>query len=747
MATSTPTTTPTVTSTFTATSTPTSTATNTPTPTPTFTATSTRTNTATVTSTPTNTPIPLSMVKTSLAAGYYHTCALTSGGGVKCWGHNYFGQLGDGTTTNRLTPVDVSGLTSGVNAIAAGYRHTCALTSSGGVMCWGANDHGQLGDGTTNDHHTPVDVSGLTNGVSALAAGGGHTCALTSGGGVMCWGSNSSGQLGDGGGGTPCYANEVCRLTPVNVSGLTSGVSAIAAGYYHTCALMSGGGVKCWGPDDHGQLGDGTTTNRLAPVDVIGLTSGVSAIAAGLYHTCALMSAGGVKCWGYNGYGQLGDDTTNDHHTPVDVSVLTSGVSAIAAGAFHTCALLPRDRVKCWGDNPFGQLGDGTTTERNTPVDVNGLTSGVSAIAAGYYHTCALTSGGGVKCWGHNNVGQLGIGSSDHNAHSTPVDVIGLTSGVNAIAAGGDHTCALTTSGGVKCWGSNPYGELGDGTVPTSPWNKPTPVDVTGLTSGVYAIAAGDDHTCALTTSGGVKCWGWNNEGQLGDGTTTNRLTPVDVIGLTSDVSAITAGDYHTCALTTRGSVKCWGLNGNGELGIGSTDYNPHPTPVDVIGLMSGVSAIAAGDTHTCAVMTSGGVKCWGDNNMSGQLGDGTTTNRLTPVDVIGLTSGVSAIAAGGNHTCALMTTGGVKCWGGNFSGELGDGTVPTSPWNKPTPVDVIGLTSEVSVIAAGGDHTCAAMTSGGVKCWGGNVYGQLGDGTVPTSPWNKPTPVNVTGL
>ena len=209
----------------------------------------------------------------AVAAGSHHTCALTTGGGVKCWGRNYAGQLGDGTTTDRTMPVDVVGLTSGVAAVAAGYQHTCAVTTAGGLKCWAGNVYGELGDGTTTRRATPVDVVGLTSGVVAVAAGGYHTCALTTAGGVKCWGLNSSGQLGDG--------TTTDRTTPVDVSGLTSGVAAVAAGYYHTCALTTAGGLKCWGWNVYGQLGDGTTTNRTAPVDVVGLTSGVAAVAPG----------------------------------------------------------------------------------------------------------------------------------------------------------------------------------------------------------------------------------------------------------------------------------------------------------------------------------------------------------------------------------------------------------------------------------------------------------------------------------
>lgn len=344
-----------------------------------------------------------------------------------------------------------------------------------------------------------------------VAAGSNHTCALTTSGGVECWGSNDEGQLGN--------ESTTYQLTPVLVRRLTSGVSAIAAGHRHTCALTNGGGVKCWGANNYGQLGDGTQDRRTTPVDVAGLSSGVRAIAAGDYHTCALTNGGGVKCWGL-AIGRNGSPT--GQLTPMDVGGIANEVTAIAAGGHHMCAVTSGGRVKCWGSNGYGELGDGTQDPHENPVDVVGLASGVTAVTAGLYHTCALTSAGGMKCWGYNDQGQIGNGKPFPYVEWTPVDVTGLSTGVTAIEAGVWHTCALTTGGGVKCWGDNFGGTLGIGSM--TPFQAHTPIDVAGLTSVVTAIAAGGSRTCAINIFGGVQCWG---NGGLGDGTDEVRTTPV----------------------------------------------------------------------------------------------------------------------------------------------------------------------------------------------------------------------------
>ena len=260
---------------------------------------------------------------------------------------------------------------AGVDISAAGNQ-TCIVTSEGGARCWGDNDFGQLGNGSNVGSNTPVKVNGLSSGVVAISAGESHTCALTRAGGVQCWGDNIFGKLGNG--------SNVGSNTPVKVNGLRRGVIAISGGRNHTCALTRAGVAKCWGNNDYGQLGNGSNVGSNIPVNVNGLSTGVIAISAGHIQTCVVTSEGGVQCWGDNDYGQLGNESNTGSNTPVDVNGLSWGVTVISAASWHACALTQNEGVAlCWGNNYYGQLGNGTNSNSNTPVGVRGF-EGVTGV-------------------------------------------------------------------------------------------------------------------------------------------------------------------------------------------------------------------------------------------------------------------------------------------------------------------------------------------------------------------------------
>ena len=395
-------------------------------------------------------------------------------------------------------------------------------------------------------------------------------------------------------------------LNPNTSTGLISG-TPVAAGTYNialtasngsgtsapatltlTLIAAGAGALEAWGYNNHGQLGDGTITERNAPISVPGL-SGVTAVACGAYHTIALMSDGTVKTWGFNAYGQLGIGTTTDQLSPVTVPGL-SGVKAIAAGWYHSLAVMNDGTVRAWGYNGKGELGDGTTTGRLSPVAVTGLTN-VKSLAAGWYHSVAVLNDGTVRAWGSNSNGQLGDGTTTQR--NAPVTVPGVT-GATVVAAGINHTAVVLSNGSMQTWGANAYGQLGDGAT-ADRWS---PVSVSGM-SGAKNVACGEYHTVVLMNDGTVQGFGYNSYGNLGDGTQIQRTTPVAAIGV-SGVVSLAAAYQSTVAVLSDGTVKTWGSNSYGELGDGKTE-SLRSTAVTIFGL-TGVSAASAGTGQVMVV-------------------------------------------------------------------------------------------------------------------------------------------------
>ena len=343
---------------------------------------------------------------------------------------------------------------------------------------------------------------------------------------------------------------------------------------------------------------------------------------------------------------------------------------------------------------------------------------------------CAVLTTGVVRCWGDNNAGQLGDG--DTVSSSVAMTTIGIADAQGIVSDGEDSFCAILTTAAVDCWGANGSGQLGDGSTAASS----VPVSVTGLTNALTLSSDGKGSYCAILTTAAVECWGANGSGQLGDGSTAASSVPVSVTGLTDAVTLSSDGDGTFCATLTTAMVDCWGASTFGQLGDGSTAASS--VPVSVTGLTNAAGVSSDGDDSFCSVLTTGAVMCWGAN-FSGELGDGTTTKSATAVAVTGVGTAASVTADGAEAYCAILTSGAVDCWGYNAFGELGNGTTTSSS----LPVAVTGLTDAASISSDGDDSFCSVLTTGAVMCWGANFSGELGHGTTTASS----VPVAVTGI
>ena len=803
--------------------------------------------------------------ETTMSSGGDHLCAILDDSSLQCWGSNSFGQLGDGTTTDRLTMTDV-GLDAARTAvsISSGKDHTCSILDNGDLQCWGRNNHGQLGDGTSVHSNSPVDVS-LSGVPVQLSSGDWHGCAIMDDASLQCWGRNADGQLGDG--------SNTDRSSPVTVS-IGENILAVSTGARHTCAITDSWALKCWGDNSNGQLGIGSTASSNTPSTVT-VGGNAVAVSAGGSHTCVLLDGNDVKCWGENSNGQLGDGGTNQQNDASTVGITLSGAIAIDSGKNHACAVGISSSLHCWGDSEDGQVGDGSTSDQvSSPTEIIlGQNIGTLSVSTGTSYTCVVGSNDLARCWGgyspgdplslgttpseftlpmwsyissserdwndngNLNIFEVGVSNDDDgdgfpnsvdsdtsnptvaancpsgeygrftcrqatpgyyvsgtgNTVMTPAspghftNSDGATSQIQCVegkfqrlsgqtscddaepgyyvpsqgayegtpcpagkyndlpgqdsvdackwadeghsvpvllrmASGASHSCAILDDGSVSCWGENSNGQLGDGS--RSPSLDPEKSSMP-LGREAVGISAGSYHTCTVLDDGSVRCWGSNEFGQLGDGTTIERTSPVPVDLEGKSALGISSGESHTCVVLNDWSVKCWGQNSNGQLGDGTTEDSSSPVLAD----MGGEDAllVSTGSYHTCAITSDRTVMCWGDN-WNGQIGDGTNADRSTPVE-ISIPSNGSAVSldAGAMHTCLGVDDGSMFCWGYNAYGQLGNGGNGNSNSPVSVPLSADQLLSSVQV---GLFHSCALFDSGGVACWGDNSYGQLGDGS-----------------
>ena len=491
----------------------------------------------------------------------------------------------------------------------------------------------------------------------------------------------------------------------------------IAVAAQHSCAVHSPSRVvRCWGAGSKGQLGDLPVKGDNPSMTQVQGMGAVLSIALGLQHSCAVLVSGQVACWGDDEFGQLGDGVAGGKYSgKAKIAGGVSGARSIAVGTGHTCAATHSGSVYCWGDNQWYQLGDGTKVGTSTAKVVK-LPEPIVRLDSANYSTCGLSKSGGVFCWGYNGQAQLGTGS----AAVTPllVKVQGIPP-MRDIAVSGTVACGIGAKGGLYCWGSNFNGVLD-----LSSKKGVLPPTKMGVASPVIQASVVGSYGCALRPDGKAVCWGNSSgSGVLGEGEfglpALSVLPPTESFG---DAVEFAATSGHVCARRADGTVSCRGSNTQGQLGEFFHSTLPKPFRVPCI---SDVKHASRGLGHACAVVSGGGIRCWGADGQ-GQVGDGKGPRKQLPPVAPKSAPSATMVAVGDEHSCALSVAGTVTCWGGNTYGQLGTGS--KAPHDHPVPV--VPQLSNVAQVAAAPRHTCAVDSKGKAYCWGSGVSGQLGNGS-----------------
>ncbi len=733
--------------------------------------------------------MPTGVTFTDLSAGSGFTCAISNAGTAYCWGYGRDGALGSGTTTTVNTPTAIVGL-SGLTAISAGNSHSCALTSAGAAWCWGQSN--AVGDGA--DLYSATLVSRLSpspvrggHQFTEISAGDEKTCAAKADGSLWCWGNDGYGQLGDN------VSSGPTRTAPVPVMG--TGSQLVSGGFMqamgHTCALATGGlGVMCWGQNGAGQLGDGTATARTLPTSVVlsaGSSSGAATMrqdggsfqqagvinaavasaptlairdsrsngVAGVTVTFSVVSGGGSVTGGTTTTNASGSASVGSWvlGSAVGIQVLKA-TAAMANGTSASVLFYAKASAVSSAVSMVKVDGDSVTMSYLYPMltpTVRVLTASGTA-ASGIPVTFAFSSGGS-KVATSDSTGLavlsvdslvLGVSLATPSTVTIAASAPGVASGVTFTyfhpgLAGGlqlrNTHCALAKAGTVYCWGEGERGQLGDGTT-TGARNYARPV------SGSQVFAKISDgfsqHACALTAAGAAYCWGANHAGQLGDGTTTDRSTPI-AVATTAIFTQIVTLESTTCALTTSGSVYCWGYMQSSGMGHVELRDRRSLSPVLVTLGTASFKQIALWGNGICGVTPSGEVQCAGDNS-AGTVGDGTFTNRFAFTSILGGLT-VARIAGSTVNMCAVTTSGNVACWGvGGSTGALGDGTTTDA---RNFPAEIVPDDGRFVDVSIGNFSVCARRVDGHLFCWGSNAGGQLGLGDLQT----RTSPVELQGM
>jgi alpha-tubulin suppressor-like RCC1 family protein len=658
-------------------------------------------------------------------SGSSYSLVLMDDGTVYSFGLNNHGQLGQGTTTSLNIPTLLRGFEH-IKSVSAGGAHSLLLLENGRVFSCGLNEYGQLGHGDRNARLLPAEIKGLPRDIRvvAVAAGRYHSLAVLENGEVYSWGYGEFGQLG--------HANNQTLYAPQKVVHLT-GVVGASAGRNHSAVVNRKGEVFTFGLGTYGRLGHGDEVSYLYPRMIEGLPSpkehpaeAAKAVSAGGWHTLVLLENGDVYAFGRNLYGELGLGDKNTRLAPEKMEGLPGAAAAIAAGraadiedGMHSLVLLENGDVYSFGRNDCGQLGLGDTDDRDEPTEITGLTGGAVYLSAGGRHSLVLMDDGKVHAFGQNEYGQLGLG--DTEGHEAPAEIEGLADKeIVGVDAGGEHSLAVSAAGPVYSFGNTADGRIGR--VPLQP-EIPGP-------GNMKAVSAGDRHVLIALEDGRVFAYGHGSGGRLGHGDEYDRYEPVEIEGLPDPAEnpavSVAAGGGHSLVLLENGDVYAFGRNEYGQLGLGGGNDHLLPTRIEVL---PAAVAVAAGGGHSLVLLENGDVYAFGRNEY-GQLGLGDTDNREAPVKIEGLADKeIVDMDAGGEHSLVALADGSVYAFGRNEHGQLGLGDTD----DRDVPAKLSGLPAAVAV-AAGGGHSLVALADGGICAFGRNEHGQLGLGDTENS-------------